>query len=108
MKTEFKTSDTELMGKADKVLRYDEYLRIRAKYYIHNPKRYVEADTHRRIMDSSVRIAKTVIDQGGTDEEIKQACSYMYICMDARKYRLDWHRARKDMKIDELVQKYGN
>lgn len=106
MEQEFKVSDMELTARASKVLRYDEYLRIRANYYIHNPKRYVEADTHRRIMESAVRLAKKVADEGD-EEEIKRACVYMYICFDTRKCRLDWHRARRDLKIDDLVQKYA-
>ena len=108
MAPEFKTSDTDLMAKSSQMIRYDEYLRMRAKYYVKNPKFVVEPDTHRRIMDGSIRTAKTVIDRGGTDDEVKRALLYMHVCVDSRLNRLNWHNARKDLHIDELVQKYAD
>ena len=103
----FKTTDMELMSKASQLLNYEEYTRTREKYMIRNPKRYVSAHTHRRIMQEAVEIGKTIMDRGGTDEEVRNACLYHYICIDARKYRLDWNRARKDLQIDNMMQKYG-
>lgn len=102
----FKTSDMELMEKASKMLKYESYIQTRENYQFRNPRRYVNADTHRKIMGEAIRIAKSVIDKGGTDEEITQACLYLYICMDSRKYRLDWGKARKDCGIDDLIHKY--
>ena len=106
MENEFRTSDMELMAQANRLIRYDEYLRMRSKYYISNKKFSVSAEIHRRIMDSAVRIAKMIIAKGGTDEEIKDACAYLYICTDARKYKLNWQKAKKDFGIDEMLRKY--
>lgn len=101
-----KTSDTELMVKASDLLNVESYRKDREKYQIRNPKKYVSADTHRRIMQEAIDIAKTVIDRSGTTEEVTEACEYLYICMDARKYRLDWRKARGDLHIEEMIRKY--
>lgn len=102
----FMTSDTELGARASSLIGTEEYIKIRDKYHINNLKRFVPLNTHRQIIESSITIAKSVVDGGGTDEEIKRACIFMRICFDARKHRLDFHRARKDLKIEELEQKY--
>lgn len=103
---DFMTSDMELTAKATELIRYEDYAQTRGKYQIHNPRRYVSAETHRRIMGESIRIAKMAIDRGGTEEEVRNACCYLYICMDAKKYRLDWNKARRDLQIDDLKKKY--
>ena len=102
----FRTSDMELMNKANELVSYEEYLKIRGKYIVRNPKQFVLPDTHRRIMEGAVKAAKTIIDRQGTDEEIRNACIYFYICTDAKKYHLNWHKARKDYRIDDILKKY--
>ena len=102
----FKTSDMELMAKANKLISYEEYLEFRNKYIVRNPKQFVLPDTHRRIMEGAVRSAKAIIDHGGTDEEIKNACLYLYICTDAKKYHLNWNKARRDLNIPDILKKY--
>ena len=105
MEMAFRVSDMELMNKAGKLLKYEDYIQIREKYKMRNPKRYVNAETHRRIMQEAVSIAKGTIFRKGADEEIRNACVYLYICTDSRKYRLDWQKARKDLEISELARK---
>lgn len=102
----FMTSDTDLATIKSKLINPSEYIHIRDKYTMFNRKRFVNGETHRRIMQNAINVAKTVIDHGGTEEEVKNACLYLQICIDARKYRLDHNRAKKDCKIDELISKY--
>lgn len=101
-----KISDTDLREYANEIISSNEYLAQREKYHMRNPKHYVNESTHRSIMMNSIDIAKKVIGNNGTIEEIKRACVYMRICIDARKYRLNHTAAKKELKIDELVQKY--
>lgn len=101
-----KISNTDLREYANEIMSSDEYLAQREKYHMKNPKHYVNESTHRSIMMSSIDIAKKVIGSNGTIEEIKRACVYMRICIDARQYRLNYTAAKKELKIDELVQKY--
>ena len=108
MEMEYRTSDMELMVKASDLLNPKEYFQIRESYRLRNPRKYVNADTHRRIMQEAIDTAKMIISRKGTDEDIRNACLYLYICMDARKYRLNHNKARRDLKIDELIQKYRN
>ena len=102
----FLTSDTDLSTMANLLIRPDEYLRFRDKYQVHNPKRRINITTHRCLIGASVATAKKVIDNGGTDEEVKRACLYMKLCFDGRKYMLDCYRAKRDLKIEELESKY--
>lgn len=101
-----KISDTDLREYANKIISSDEYLAQREKYHMRNQKHFVNESTHRSIMMSSIDIAKKTIGNNGTTEEVKRACVYMRICIDARKYRLNHTAAKKELKIDELVQKY--
>jgi len=106
MSMNYRVSDMELMGKACALLQYEDYLQFRDRYIIRNPRKYVTADTHRRIMEEAIGIAKNITGRGATDDEIRNVCLYLYICVDARKYRLDWRKAKKDLRIDEIVKKY--
>lgn len=102
----YKTSDMELMARASSLFKNEEYVQIREKYRLRNPRKYVSADTHRTIMQEAIDLAKRVVSRGGTDEEARNACLYLYICVDARKYRLNHQKARKDLRIEEMMQKY--
>lgn len=108
MEMDYRASDMELMVKASDLLNQKEYIQIRESYRLRNPRKYVDAETHRRIMQEAIDTAKMIISRKGTDEDIRNACIYLYICMDARKYRLNYKKARRDLKIDELIQKYQN
>ena len=108
MEMEYRVSDMELMAKASDLLDAKEYIWIRESYRLRNPRKYVNADTHRRIMQEAIDTAKTIISSKGTDGDIRDACLYLYICMDARKYRLNHNKARRDLGIDELIRKYRN
>lgn len=101
-----KISDTEVRELANKLISAEEYNEIKEKYRMRNPKHFVNESTHRSIMMSSIDIVKKVVGNNGTTEEIKRACLYMRICIDARQYRLNYTAAKKELKIDELVQKY--
>lgn len=106
MSMEFRTSDMELMANANRLITSDEYKELREKYKSRDPRKYVGAGLHRNLMEQSIAIAKHTIDGGGSEDEVKRACLYLYICMDARKYRLAWNKAKRDYRIDELVSKY--
>lgn len=106
MSMNYRVSDMELMGKASALLQYEDYLQFRDRYIIRNPRKYVTADTHRRIMEEAIGIAKNITGRGAADDEIRNVCLYLYICVDARKYRLAWAKAKKDLRIDEIVKKY--
>ena len=106
MEMDFKASDMELLGKASAIMKYDEYIQKREKYRIRNPRKYVNTNTHRKIMQESIDLAKTVISHGGTDDEVRNAVMYFYVCVDSRKYCLNHSKARKDFRIDELIRKY--
>lgn len=106
MEMNFKASDMELLGKASAIMKYDEYIQTREEYRIRNPRKYVNANTHRKIMQESIDLAKTVINRGGTDDEVRNAVMYFYVCVDSRKYCLNYGKARKDFRIDELIRKY--
>lgn len=99
-------SNTELREKSSKLISFDEYVKVKEKYHMRNPKHYVNDLTHRTIISQSVDIAKNVIAKGGNEDEVKRACLYMRICIDARQFRLNHVAAKKDLKIEELVQKY--
>ena len=102
----YKTSDMTLMVKASDLLKDAGYSQIREKYRLRNPRKYVSAETHRTIMQEAIDIAKQLISRGGTEDETRNACLYLYICLDARKYRLNHQKARKDLHIDEVCRKY--
>lgn len=99
-------SDTELREKSSKLISFDEYVKVKEKYHMRNPKHYVNEITHRTILGQSIDIAKNVINKGGTEDEVKRACLYMRICIDARQFRLNHTAAKRDLKIEDLVQKY--
>lgn len=99
-------SDTELREKSSKLISFEEYVMAKEKYHMRNPKHYVNDLTHRTIISQSVDIAKNVIAKGGNEDEMKRACLYMRICIDAKQYRLNHTAAKKELKIEELIQKY--
>ena len=105
MKKIFKTSDTDLMRIASSLIKREDYIKIREEYKMSKPLT-ITRETHRRIILNAQAMAKMVIDGGGTKDEVRRACEYYYICMDAMKYNLRWHAYVKKNRIDDLSQKY--
>lgn len=61
---------------------------------------------HRLITGKALKLAKIVINNGGTNEEVKKAVLNLMVCMDAMKHKLNWKKWQQDNGILLLKQKY--
>lgn len=61
---------------------------------------------HKILTGEAMNIAKKIIANGGTEEEVNKALTYLVVCMDARKYKLDVTKCFDELGIDQLKTKY--
>lgn len=62
---------------------------------------------HNMITGQALNIAKHVMEKGGQKSEVFNSLIYLSICIDTRKYILNWSKAYWDFGISELLEKYG-
>lgn len=62
---------------------------------------------HRVIVGQAAKLARTVIEKGGTEDEVKLALVYLIVCIDVNKYLLDYSRYQIENGLIELGEKYG-
>lgn len=91
----------------------EEYLDdVVAKYGAVDPLFYVKGSSFNNGRTKELgKISKLIADmaiKGATEEEIKAAIKYSMILIDAEKHNLDYIKAKKDLKIDEINEKYGS
>lgn len=106
----------ELLEMRKEVVSEEEYRTIREQYKMTEAQRKMyetaEVDinmTEKRyclITKRAVKLAKVVISNGGSKDEVKRAIVNLMICMDAMKYDLDWGKWKRDNDIALLIRKY--
>ena len=62
---------------------------------------------HNMITGQALHLAQYVMEKGGRKSEVFNALMYLSICIDTRKYILDYSKAYRDFGISELLEKYG-
>lgn len=117
----FIVNNGDLLDLAKKVVGEKHYAKIREIYKVKPnsengqlavyetdsfKKFYMSEKYHRTLSTQSANLARAVIENGGTNKEIVTALTWMYICMDVGKYRLDWKEYRDSHNIKLLEKKY--
>lgn len=67
---------------------------------ITNPK------SHSIIVGKAYRLVERMLDKGADNKELKRAVLYLWVCIDAMKYQLDYRRAYVELDIEDLTIKY--
>lgn len=68
-----------------------------------------ELTTHGKTVENDriYKLKMNMIAAGCTSDEIVRVQKYCRVVLDAIKYRLDYKKAKKELNISELMQKYG-
>ena len=61
---------------------------------------------HAMYTGQAVVVAKKILKNGGTSYDMWFILNYIWICINAKKYKLDIRKAANDFKIDYLNNKY--
>ena len=80
---------------------------IYKEYKVKTPSKIVSPIWHKVISQRAGALARAVIVKGGTKEEVKLALTYMLVCLDAEKQKLDYARFKQENGVVELSEKYG-
>lgn len=99
-------STTELLELMWKVVSEEERQNIIRKYKMDYADINFTPARHRMVTGRAMTLAKTVINDGGTEEEVKKAILNLMVCMDAEKYKLDLKKWEQDSNVALLKQKY--
>lgn len=67
---------------------------------ITNPK------SHAIIVGKAYRLIERMLDKEATKKELQRAVLYLWVCIDAMKYQLDYRHAYAELGIEELEVKY--
>lgn len=69
----------------------------------------IETDrAHILIVGKAYQLVLDMAEKGATKKELQRAVRYLWVCIDAMKYKLDYCRAKEDFGISELCRKYGD
>ena len=63
-------------------------------------------NAHKLLTGKAYNLVFRLVNMNGTREEIDRTIRYFFIILDARKHRLDWRKAKKELGISELEKKY--
>ena len=86
----------------------DEYRKkIRDEYRIDEGYEEITGNKHNIITGTALNIVKHIIQHSGSENEMHRALKYLMVCMDAKKYHLDYKRCYKELMIPYLLEKYG-
>lgn len=84
---------------------------IREKYRLSGSKKdwtqVVSFSWHRVIVGQAAKLVRTVVANGGTEEEVKAALKYLIVCIDVNKYLIDYTRYKQENGLVEIGEKYG-
>ena len=88
---------------------FDEKSRkeLRDEYAMTGGPEEISGNKHSMITGTALNIVKTIIQKSGAVNEVHRALMYLAICMDTKKYHLDYRRAYKELMISHLMEKYG-
>lgn len=62
---------------------------------------------HIQLVGKAYQLVLDMSERGATKKELQRAVRYLWVCIDAQKYHLDYWRAHEDFGIGELSRKYG-
>lgn len=95
----------DVLREAKDRINSEEYAEIREKYKSEKSINLTPVG-HRILVGRAITLAKQVLKNGGSEEEINKVLMYLYITMDALKYNLDWKRYKEKNDIYPLMRKY--
>lgn len=80
---------------------------IHKEYYQGNKNEQITQSHHSLIVGGAVTAIRLVTARGGAQDEVERCLKYFMVCMDARKYFLNYKKAYLDLEIGDLLEKYG-
>ena len=89
--------------------RYGEKERnaLHEEYYQGNENAQVTQSHHNMIVGGAINAIRLITARGGAQDEVERCLKYFMVCMDARKYFLNYKKAYLDLEIGDLLEKYG-
>lgn len=106
----------EIMNKEEKfikflkAMKYDSKEAVNDIYNAHNLYYsgfgYSKGSIRKKYFSYCQELIEDVIENGGTVEEIERAILFAYVVLDSEKFKLNILKAKDDLKITELYQKY--
>ena len=67
---------------------------------------YSKGATRKKYFSYCQELIEDCIENGGTVEEIERAILFSYVVLDAETYKLDILKAKDDLRITDLYQRY--
>lgn len=61
---------------------------------------------HRLISGKALHLLERVIDNDGTEDELKRASEWLLMALDMVKYKIDTEAVRRDLNVKELETKF--
>lgn len=61
---------------------------------------------HRLIAGKALHLLERVIDNDGTEDELKRASEWFLVALDMVKYKIDVETVRRDLNVKELETKF--
>lgn len=63
---------------------------------------------HACLVGRAAHLIQEMAAKGATDEELNRAIEYSMVCIDSKKYNLDVEDCYKDLRIEDLLDKYDD
>lgn len=67
----------------------------------------ISNSVYKLIVGEAIRLITTMNDRGATKDELTKAKYYLRVCIDSKKYNLNYIRYRQENGIEQLAAKYG-
>ena len=97
-----------VLEKMNEIIDEEEWERIRTDYRLQkNWKKAVSDHWHKIIVGDAMKLAKTIIAEGGLEEDIRLALIYLKVCIETNKYLLDYMKFKQENGVVELYVKYN-
>lgn len=99
----------EVFDMLDDYIREEERTELMEKYSFYTLSPFSKDLTsrgHQILVGKAMATAKRVIQNGGTAQEVSSVLKYLYVCINARKHKLNHKQCRIDLDIDTLNQNY--
>ena len=105
---ERKKETRAVLERMNEVIGEEEWEQIKVEYRLRKDwKKAVSDHWHKIIVGDAMKLAKTIIAEGGPEEDIRLALLYLKVCIDSNKHLLDYMRFKHEHGIVELSVKYN-
>lgn len=81
--------------------------KLRERYRAPEGTEKITGNRHCMITGMAINALWHCVSNGATGEEVNRLITYITVCIDARKYILDYAKCYRDLELDRMLKKYG-